>query len=346
LIVTRVPTAVDPKRGRAGFIPKYRSTGLMFPSLHFLQTLIRGSGSFILNLLGAIRRRPAQGLRKKHVLPMAALAGICALSPSHTQGAPIIKWEIIAPGISFGFIEDTEFLRSGSSKTLVLRIDSSTHRFQAFHYTAEDLSEPLTIEEWSQKTNAPIVFNAGQYYEDFKHIGWLIRDGENLGTRLNEPWKGLLVQEQEGSQVKPVRLLDLKYDHVNPSHQSYAFAVQSLMLFDKNGKRRVRKSDLVANRTVVATGDNSDVYVFFTEGGYTLWELAELIQRLDLPIDHALALDGGYQAQIEVNLPSFSYLNWGKWGAQTLAPGIMGIIVPGVKVKLPAVIAVFPVYMK
>jgi uncharacterized protein YigE (DUF2233 family) len=252
--------------------------------------------------------------------------------------APAIQWKEIQLGLSVAEIQDPVYSRIGSCTTVIVKVDARRYRFEAFQYAAQSLSGPLSVEEWAQETGALMVFNAGQYYENYKHMGLLVKNGTNIGTRLISQWKGLFVENPSQDSVAPVSLLDLDFDKADTSGGTYPFAVQSLMLFDREGTKRVRKSDWIANRTVVATDWEGAVYVFCTEGGYTLWEAAGFIRDLGLGLKHAMTLDGGYQSQLAINTPYFTSVTYGKWAIQ----GSMSIIpMPGFKMKLPAVIAVF-----
>jgi uncharacterized protein YigE (DUF2233 family) len=253
--------------------------------------------------------------------------------------ATTIQWKEIQPGLSVAEIYDPVYSRMGSPNTIILKVDAVRYRFEAFQFAAQSLERPLSVEEWAKKTGAPVVFNAGQYYENYKHMGLLVKNGSNMGTRLIAQWKGLLVENPSQGNPAPVSLLDLEFDQADTSGGTYPFAVQSLMLFDREGSKRIRKSDWVANRTIVAMDWENTVYVFCTEGGYTLWEVAGFIRDLGLELKHAMALDGGYQSQLAINTPSFTYATYGKWAVQG---GISLIPIPGFKMKLPAVIAVFP----
>ena len=262
---------------------------------------------------------------------------LVAWCPSYA--ATNIQWKEIQPGLLVAEIYDPVYNRIGSPNTLVLKIDTVRYRFEAFQFAAHSLERPLSVEEWSKKTGAPVVFNAGQYYENYRHMGLLVKNGSNLGTRLIAQWKGLFVENPSQGNSAPVSLLDLEFDQADTSGGAYSFAVQSLMLFDREGSKRIRKSDWVANRTIVAMDWGNTAYVFCTEGGYTLWELAGFIRELGLGLKHAMTLDGGYQSQLAINTPSLTHAMYGKWAIQG---GISLIPMPGFKTKLPAVIAVFP----
>jgi len=255
------------------------------------------------------------------------------------SGADSLQWDEIQSGLHMAVIKDPVYCRVGSKITTVVKIDPERFRFEAFQYSAESLNGPLTIEDWSRKTGAPVVFNAGQYYENLKHMGLLIKNGVNLGTPLISRWKALFVENSAETGSGQVSLLDLEFENADASGRTYSFAVQSLMLFDRTGAKRVRQSDWVANRTILATDWKGMVYVFCTQGGYTLWEAADFIKKLGLQLKHAMNLDGGYQSQLTINTPYFTYTSYGRWVIQGNKTGLS---MPGVKLKLPAIIAVFP----
>ncbi len=43
---------------------------------------------------------------------------------------------------------------------------------------------------------------------------------------------------------------------------------------------------------------DTKIYIFVTEGEWTLWKLAEFLMSSGLKLRHAMSMDGGAQAQI------------------------------------------------
>ena len=72
-----------------------------------------------------------------------------------------------------------------------------------------------------------------------------------------------------------------------------------------------------------------------SEGGYTLWDLARLLQKAPLALTHAMAMDGGYEAELCVSAAPFHYASFGRWRGKGDASDA-----PGAKYPLPAVVAV------
>jgi len=251
-----------------------------------------------------------------------------------------IQWQSVRPGLAFDRIYDPVYCRKGSRFTAALLIDPSEYRFEAFHFSEMEDRQLRTAGEWKDLLGAPVVFNAGQYYERFTHMGLLVREGRNLGSPFIKKWKGLLVEEYDGDFADRTRVLDCAYQPHDPSGAAYRFAVQSYMVLDKQGNKRIRKSDLLANRTSVISLKDGRLVLLCTEGAYTLYDFADFMRELDLDIHHAMGLDGGHQAQLAVQAESFQYETYGLWS--TGARASLGNMAFPVRLPIPAVIALFP----
>ena len=107
------------------------------------------------------------------------------------------------------------------------------------------------------------------------------------------------------------------------------------MLFDRDGTVRVRHSDLVATRTAVAEDRGGRIVVLTSEGGYTLWDFAQLLKTLPLELSQAMAMDGGLEAEMVVSAAHFRYASFGQW-----EHGRAPRDAPPPPVALPAVITV------
>jgi uncharacterized protein YigE (DUF2233 family) len=228
--------------------------------------------------------------------------------------------------------------RKGPRAITVVRIDPSLWRVDVFHHAAS-AERPADIEEWKKRTGAAVMLNAGQYYPNQVPMGLFIKDGKNLGTPLLKNWKGLLVAEPAGDPgARRADILDLQFDAYDPAAFPWRTAVQSFMLIDRTGARRVRRSDWHANRTILATDERARLLVIHTEGACTLWELAGWIHDSDLDVRHALSLDGGFEAQLAIQAGAFTYVSRGSWHVDDRGDHS----IPGVRMPLPAVIGLFP----
>jgi uncharacterized protein YigE (DUF2233 family) len=198
------------------------------------------------------------------------------------------------------------------------------------------------VEDWRKRTDAAVVFNAGQYYPDRRPMGLFVKEGRNLGTQPIKAWKGILAAEPAGAvagTLPRATILDLDHDAFDPAATPYQVVLQSFMILDRDGSKRVRRSDWHANRTVVAADRRGRLLILATEGAWTLWDLADWLARApDLDVSLAMSLDGGFESQMCVVAGGFNYLTFGQYLADDRGDRSM----PGLRVKLPGVVALLP----
>jgi uncharacterized protein YigE (DUF2233 family) len=263
-------------------------------------------------------------------------------------------WRSVAPGLEFRTIDGTGVCRRGSPLVAVVRLRPERWRIDLFHYlgapaggpsaagSAADPNRaaPMDVEEWQRRTGAAVVFNAGQYYPDRTPMGLFVKQGRNLGSKQLKDWKGLLVAEPRGTGRRPrAGILDLEHDTFSLPASPYGIVLQSFMLLDRDGDKRVRRSDWHANRTAVAVDRRGRILILHTEGAWTLWELADWIQHASrLGVRQAMSLDGGFESQLCLHAGGADYLSFGRWHVDDRGDHSL----PGARAKLPAVVAVFP----
>ena len=268
----------------------------------------------------------------------ACLAGTAQVGLA--AGAPEERsWKSVAPGLEIRRMDGGSACRKGSKIITVARIQPEKWRVDLYHRSGNEAPAGLDIDGWQRRTGAAVMINASQYYPDRVPMGLFVKGGVNLGTRLLKQWKGVLVAEPEPRGRAPrADLLDLDLDPFDLKSTPYRVAVQSFMILDRNGAKRVRRSDWHANRTVVATDRRGRLLVVHTEGSYTLWEMADWLARSDLKVRHAMSLDGGFEAQMCVRAGDEEYLSFGQYHADDRGDHSMS----GIRVSLPAVIGFFP----
>jgi hypothetical protein len=286
------------------------------------------------------------------------------------KGLEFARW--VVP--SYDSTKGTGYCRMGSNCIAALRIDPNRYRFETFHYSAwgrhSERSEEsdrretlhsvvagppfvqgdtvgvqadrvgpdlLTIETWRETTHALVVFNAGQYHPDLTYMGLLVNRDRRFGKKLHPQWQALFVAEPNQKGLRKARILDLKYNRFSPDSTPYTQIAQSFMLFDWTGRKRVKQGDWIANRTVVAEDGQERILVFVSEGGYTLWDFAQLLQSSRLKLVKGMSMDGGYEAELCVKVKDFSYVTYGQW--ETSDYGDLSL--PGIQMAIPAVIGVF-----
>jgi len=268
------------------------------------------------------------------VARVSALAALVVGTFLVTQRAAGPHWRTLRPGVEFATLQGEPYCRHGSATVAVLRLDPARVRIRVRHYSAEPEKRPLDILEWQRRSGALAVFNAGQYYGDYSYMGLLESRGEVVSRRTHPTFKAAPVAGPRGGGTA-IRVLDLSHVRLDPDSLGWGEVAQSFMLFDRDGTVRVRRSDQVAARTAVAEDRAGRIVVLTSEGGYTLWDFAQLLKKLPLELAQAMAMDGGLEAEMVVSAPHFRYASFGQW-----EHGRAEREAPRPPVPLPAVVTV------
>jgi hypothetical protein len=269
-------------------------------------------------------------------VPVARLSAVAAVAVGtflvlRSSGGP--HWRTLGPGVEFATLRGEPYCRRGSAEIAALRLDPAHARLRVMHYSLIDAPRPLNIVEWQRRTGALAVFNAGQFYPDWSYMGLLVCSGRAVSSDPHPAFKAALVASPTHG-VPAIRVIDLELQPLDPRAPGWREVAQSFMLFDRGGTVRVRKTDHVANRTVVIEDRHGRVVVLTTEGGYTLADLAEWTRRSPLAAAQAMAMDGGYEAEMCVRTSEFRYASFGRWDGNADPAS------PGAHALLPAVVAV------
>jgi uncharacterized protein YigE (DUF2233 family) len=244
--------------------------------------------------------------RRLPVGRIAALAALLVAALVLIRGVPRPRWKTLRPGLEFAMISGDPWCRRGSSQIALLRIDPAHARLRVHYFGVSPAGRPLDAVEWQRSTGAEAVFNAGQFTPDWTYLGLLVSGGNVISKRKHATFKAALVAgPQDGGSA--ARVLDLEHDSLDAARPQWSEVAQSFMLFDRDGRLRVRNSDKVANRTAVGEDRSGRLIVFVTEGAYTIDDFARLVQKSPFQITHAMAMDGGSEAQLCVVAGGFRY---------------------------------------
>jgi uncharacterized protein YigE (DUF2233 family) len=272
--------------------------------------------------------------RRLPVGRLTALAALLVVIVVVMRPARTPSWRAVAPGMEFAILDGGHWCRAGSANLAVLRLDPARVKLRVRHCSQLAAGAPLSIAGWQHAGGATVVFNAGQYYPDLSYMGLLVSDGHPLSVRPHATFQAALVAEHAAG-GGGAKVLDLQRHPLDPAAPGWREVAQSFMLIDEAGAIRVRRSDKVANRTVVAEDRHGRLLVVVSEGGYTLFDFADMLERLPLEVTHAMSMDGGSEAQMVVKSPALRYASFGRWERDGDENGI-----PGAGTPLPAVIEV------
>lgn len=227
------------------------------------------------------------------------LAGwTCLATDPAAAEAQEVQWEILSEGLAITLWEPGDRCEDEVPSSVILKVDPGRVRFATYHFRDEGLPEPPAIRDWQRRTGASVVVNSGLFLEDYSYLGILLKDGRSIGGKRHPTWQGLFVAEPVQPGLRKAGILDLSVDHFSSERPVYREAAQSLMLLDRKGKLRVRRSGRQAYQTVVGENGDGIILLIKTTAAVGLRELAECL-RVGLPeLRQAMALDGGSSSDL------------------------------------------------
>lgn len=232
------------------------------------------------------------------------------------------------PGLDLAQMEASTPSGSGSPELLFLRISPDKFRFQILF----DPPNSFTAEEWLKQSQALAVVNIGQYDKRNNYLGLLIKNGQLLSPLSNSK-SGLFLAENPQPGEPQARVLDLNYSAFDYTRNQYLQGAQSLMLLDRYGHIRVRRTAKTAHRSLLAEDRQGNIVLIISRGRHTLWELADWLKRIDW-LREIMCMDGGAEAQLAIKANGFSI---NMTGLPQALPDI-----PWPSANLPMALAIFP----
>lgn len=289
-----------------------------------------------------MRGRCLKDRRSVHRLRLlcGCLLALCLSNGPQADAAPPagVPWERLTTGMQVALWSPIEACPQVPS-LLMLHIDPERFRFSIYQYRDEGLRAPLSIHDWQQRTDAYVLFNAGLFREDYSYLGVLLKEGRSLGTKKHHSWQGLFAAEPTDGRLRKARVLDLAFDGFTEETPPYREAAQSLMLFDRTGKLRVRDSGKRAFQTVVAEEGEGAILVIKTVDIVSLHHLADCLHRQIPSIQQAMAMDGGASSDV-IASPDLLHAAQETTSQATWRSLLAGNI--GVHIPLPTVIGISP----
>lgn len=263
---------------------------------------------------------------------------LTGLLPARSAVAGSIPWERLTTGMQVALWNPRDTCPR-VPVLLMLQIDPERFRFSIYHFRDEGLRAPISIHEWQQRTDAYVMFNAGLFREDYSYLGLLLKEGRPLGSKKHHSWQGLFAAEPTDGTLRKARVFDLAFEAFTEDPPLYREAAQSLMLFDRMGKFRVRDSGKRAFQTVVAEDGQGAILVIKSADVVSLHHLADCLHRQLPSLQQAMAMDGGASSDV---IASQDLLHAAQETAaqstwRSLLAGNTGVHIP-----LPTVIGISP----
>jgi hypothetical protein len=193
--------------------------------------------------------------RRRHVpivrLTALVAAIVAAVVITRTAGSP--RFRVLRPGVEFETLRGDPYCRMGSSEIAVLRLDPRRVRLRMAHYSLEPEQAPLDLLDWERRLGARRGVQRRPVLPRQSYMGLFVSDGRVVSSRLHAEFKAALVADPVIGGIS-ARVLDLEQHPIRPDALTWREVAQSFMLFDDDGKIRVRNSSQVAYRTAVGRG--------------------------------------------------------------------------------------------
>ena len=268
-------------------------------------------------------------------LLIIGLYGVVTARPAEAESLP---WERLTTGMQVALWNPIDTCPQVPA-LLMLQVDPERFRFSIHQYRDEGLRAPISIHDWQQRTDAYVMFNAGLFREDYSYLCVLLKEGRSLGGKKHHSWQGLFAAEPVDGSLRKARVFDLAFEAFTEDPPLYREAAQSLMLFDRTGKLRVRDSGKRAFQTVVAEDGQGAILVIKTVDIVSLHHLADCLHRQLPSLRQAMAMDGGASSDViaSQDLLHAAQETAAQAGWRALLAGNTGVHIP-----LPTVIGISP----
>lgn len=279
--------------------------------------------------------------RQHSLVPVIVTAGFCLSLSGGLAEAQEPTWDHPVEGLAVSLWDPASQCEEQVPGLFLVKIDPDRFRFAVYHYRDEGLPAPLTIQEWHQRTGATVLFNAGLFREDYSYLGLLFKGGRSVGSKRHPLWQGLFVAEPAELGLPKAGVLDLAIEPFSEERPAYREAAQSLMLLDRSGHPRVRRTDKRAHQTLVAEDGDGAILLIKTADAVGLWTLADCLHRGFPAIRHAMAMDGGASSDLLIEgelldryrgsgaLPAWHPLVDGEGLSHITLPAVIGVLSRG-----------------
>lgn len=252
-------------------------------------------------------------------------------SPSEPDitSAGQISWRDLAPGMKLAELVHED---KGVLRIMVLRIDPAKYDFILYSAAWEDGS-PRTLEQWAEKYGLVAGINAGMFLQDgLTNTGFMRRGTRVNNARVGERFGSFFVSGPRRADLPRAAVLDRSQDNWEALLPLYDNVVQNFRLFGPKGAQLWPERG--ATHAIAAVGVDSQGHIVFLHcrAATTVHRFTRaLLASPALGIIAAMYVEGGAQAEMMINMPSYSRL----WAGQSpvdilFAPGTVDMPLPNI----------------
>ncbi len=214
-----------------------------------------------------------------------------------------LTWQWIGIGVERTYVPVVIPNLDALDHVYALRFDPSRVGFQVLH----EPGEAYSIDEWREKSGAPIVVN-GSFFSGANHpVGRIVIDGQLYGSPLDYGYDsiGMPGVFTVLDDVPEIYALGRMASSYSPQGFRFDQAMECypMLLLPGSQPAYPTETGKTARRTVIAIDNDGNVVVLLIDSPiFTLHQLSEWLAKSGLNLDIALNLDGGRSSGLSISL--------------------------------------------
>lgn len=225
-----------------------------------------------------------------------------------TENAVADKWKRLEDGLELRTFQVNTTSLFSHSEITVLRVDPKLWDIKLYSIQQYNYKKGITTKEWSKRHKLIAAINAGMHLPDMStHVGYM-QAGETVQGRKVKSYQSLAAFTPQSKDAAPFRIFDL--DTADTSFEQitkdYSHVVQNLRLIKRPGENRWDKKSRRWNEAALGEDKQGRALLIYSSGLLTMHDFNEALLSLPLNIVAAQHLEGGREAQLYINHPSYT----------------------------------------
>jgi hypothetical protein len=217
-------------------------------------------------------------------------------------------WKKLENGLELGVFQVNTKSLFNHSEITVLRIDPKQWDIKLYSIQQFDYKSGITTKEWSQRHKLTAAINAGMHLPDMTtHVGYM-QTGKTTQGRRVKSYQSLAAFSPVTEGVTPYRIFDLDETGTDFEQikKDYAHVVQNLRLIKRPGENRWEQKNRRWNEAALGEDKQGRALLIYSSGILSMHDFNKAILSLPLNIVAAQHLEGGREAQLYINHPSYT----------------------------------------
>jgi hypothetical protein len=217
-------------------------------------------------------------------------------------------WRSLENGLELGTFQVNTASLFGHSEITVLRVDPKLWDIKLYSIQQFNYKKGITTKEWSNRHKLTAAINAGMHLPDMStHVGYM-QTGDTTQGKKVKSYQSLAAFTPQTKDAVPFRIFDLDAADTNFEQikKDYFHVVQNLRLIKRPGENRWDKKSRRWNEAALGEDKQGRALLIYSSGLLTMHDFNETILSLPLDLVAAQHLEGGREAQLYINHPSYT----------------------------------------